>query len=271
MSDQAQSLAVITGGASGIGLALAEAYAVRGHAVLLGDIDTEALASAKEKFCLPGAVVHTAEVDLRSATSVFELKEKAQSLGSIAAVCFNAGTTVSGTPIWNTDIDLFDHIAAVNLYGLFHSIRAFVPVLIEQRQPADVLITASMAGMVASGYSGAYSASKAAAVALAKALKVELASEAPYLNVAVLNPGMVKTNLMRTSASRLPTADTIPQDVVEGTHQALNELGVSPGEAASWALRALQQKRFWAFPPENDLFTGLFAAELKEMQDAIDV
>ena len=114
MSDQAQSLAVITGGASGIGLALAEAYAVRGHAVLLGDIDTEALASAKEKFCLPGAVVHTAEVDLRSATSVFELKEKAQSLGSIAAVCFNAGTTVSGTPIWNTDIDLFDHIAAVN-------------------------------------------------------------------------------------------------------------------------------------------------------------
>ena len=128
---------------------------------------------------------------------------------------------------------------AVNLGGLFSSIRAFVPALIDQGTPADIVITASMAGMVASAYSAAYAASKAAAIALAKALRQELAAEAPYLTVALLNPGMVKTNLIRTSAARLPSTAQMVAEFVDGGHQALNDMGVAPAEAASWALNAL--------------------------------
>lgn len=260
-------VAVITGGASGIGLAFARAYAERGAHVVIGDIDEVAMARARADLSKSGATVDCVRVDLQDAASVNHLGEVASGLGRLVAVCLNAGVTSTGSSVWDTAEATYDFVVGVNLGGLFHSVKTFVPVLVEQARAAELVITASMAGMVASPYSGVYAASKAGAIALAKSLRAELAMVAPSIRVALLNPGMVKTNLIRTSAARLPSATSMPDDLVQGGHDALNQAGVDPDVAVSWALRALQEDRFWALPGAGDPFAALLETELAELHE----
>ena len=266
-SRPSDGVAVVTGGASGIGLAFARAFAGRGLRVVIGDIDESATATASAQLSTDGATVHGVCTDLQDAASVAHLAEVAAGLGPLTAVCLNAGVTSTGATVWETPRTTYDFVVGVNLLGLFHSVAAFVPRLIAQRRPADLVITASMAGMVASPYSGVYAASKAGAIALAKSVRAELAISAPEIQVALLNPGMVKTNLIRTSAARLP-AGAMPGDLVTGSHDALNQAGVEPDVAAGWALRALQEKRFWALPEAGDPFSTLLDGELTELREA---
>jgi NAD(P)-dependent dehydrogenase (short-subunit alcohol dehydrogenase family) len=258
-------VAVITGGASGIGLAFARAYAQKGAHVVIGDIDEAAMAQARADLSESGAMVDCVRLDLRDAASVAHLGEVASGFGSLVAVCLNAGVTSTGSTVWETADTTYDFVVGVNLLGLFHSIKTFVPKLVAQGSAADLVITASMAGMVASPYSAVYAASKAGAIALAKSLRAELAMLAPSIRVALLNPGMVKTNLIRTSAARLPSAASLSDEQVRGMHDALNEAGVEPEVAVSWALTALGNDEFWALPVSRDPFTATLAAELAEL------
>ena len=258
-------LAVITGGASGIGLAFARAYAARGAHVLIGDIDEAAMDRAATELRQLGAAVTTSVVDLQNSQSVADFGAAAQEHGTMTAVCLNAGVTSTGTVVWHTPAGTFDFLVGVNLRGPFHSIKTFVPALIAQGKSADVVITASMAGMVASPYSGAYAASKSGAIALAKSLRAERQLTAPALRLVLLNPGMVKTNLIRTSAALLPPDGSMSQDLVSGSHDALNQAGVEPEVAAAWALKALKDKRFLALPPNGGPFTEMLTNELAEI------
>lgn len=261
----AGGVAVITGGASGIGLAFARAYAEKGAHVVIVDIDESAMEQARAHLAASGAPVDCIRVDLQDAASIAELGDFASGLGSLAAVCLNAGVTSTGSTVWDTADGTYDFVVGVNLLGLFHSIKTFVPRLVHQGTVADLVITASMAGMVTSPYSGVYAASKAGAIALAKSLRAELAMVAPTIRVALLNPGMVKTNLIRTSAARIPSGASMSDESVQGMHDALNQAGVDPSEAVSWALRALQEGRFWALPDAGDPFFALLQAELVEL------
>ena len=263
------SVAVVTGGASGIGLAFAHAYAERGLRVVIADIDDAALQQARQDLTEVGGEVDCVTVDLRDAASLAHLGEVATGIGRVAAVCLNAGVTSAGSPIWDTPQETVDFLIDVNLRGLYRSVAAFVPRLIAQDGRADLIITASMAGMVASPYSAAYAASKAGAVALAKALRAELQTVAPAIRCVLLNPGMVKTNLIRTSAARQPTAARMADDLVAGSHEALNLAGVPPREAVSWALQAAEENRFWALPPSGDPFTAMLDVELDELRRAM--
>lgn len=261
-------VAVVTGGASGIGFAFARAYVQRKAHVVIGDIDEEAMEVAREQLAQSGATVDCVRVDLQDAASVERLCDIASGVGPLSAVCLNAGVTATGSLLWETADTTFDFVVGVNLQGLFHSIKAFVPTLVEQGE-GDLVITASMAGMVASPYSGVYAASKAAAIALAKSLRAELSGAAPSVRVALLNPGMVKTNLIRTSAARLPADPSMSEDLVVGMHDALNQAGVEPDVAVAWALNALEENRFWALPVAGDPFAGMLDAELTELREMI--
>lgn len=264
--ERAAGVAVVTGGASGIGLAFARAYAAKGAHVVIGDIDESAMEQARAQLSESGATVDCVRVDLQDAASVAHLGEVACGLGALSAVCLNAGVAASGTPVWEIPDDTYNFVIGVNLHGLFRSIKTFVPILLKQGVAADLVITASMGGMVATPYSGAYAASKAAAIALAKSLRAELSTVSPAIRVAVLNPGVVATNLIRTSAARLP-ADVPPSDeLVEGGHDFLNQTGVAPDVAVSWALRALEQGHFWALPGSDDPFAMMLDAELAEIR-----
>ena len=243
----------------------AQAYSERGAQVVLADLDADRLADAAQRLASTGGPVHHRRVDLLDESSVIDLAAYASGFGRLGAVCMNAGITSSGPPTWNTPPATYDAVVGVNLRGLFNSIRAFVPGLVEQGGPASVIITASMAGLVTSAYSSVYAASKAGAVALAKALRDELAAEAPAVSLAVLVPGVVRTDLMRTSAALLTGDAAMDPTMAAVGHQALNEAGVAPAEAARWALDALDSGRFWALPPAGDGFTELFRAELQEV------
>jgi len=261
----ATGVAVITGGASGIGLAFARAYAGMGAHVVIGDIDESAMERARAHLSDAGATVDCVRLDLQDAASVAHFGEVACGFGSLAAVCLNAGVTSAGSTVWETADATYDFVVGVNLLGLFRSIKTFVPKLVEQGSAADLVITASMAGMVASPYSAVYAASKAGAIALAKSLRAELGMVAPSIRVALLNPGMVKTNLILTSAARRPSGAPMSDDLVRGGHDALNQAGVDPEVAVSWALRALQEGRFWALPVSGDPFVVMLEAELAEL------
>jgi NAD(P)-dependent dehydrogenase (short-subunit alcohol dehydrogenase family) len=261
-------IAVVTGGASGIGLALARHYAAKGACVLIVDINQRSMDCAATELKESGATVVTAAMDLCDADAVQGLAEAASDLGALTAVCLNAGVMASGTPVWETPDETIDFVMGVNFRAVLHGIQAFVPRLITQRSAADLIITASMAGMVTSEYSGVYSASKAAVVALVKTLRAELQAAAPEIRVALLNPGMVKTNLIRSSAARLPTTSAMPTELIEGGHALLNQSGVEPAEAVSWAMRALDQNRFWAMPPQGDPFMAILDTEQQELTRA---
>ncbi|GAC1401241.1 MAG: hypothetical protein NVSMB60_15950 [Mycobacterium sp.] len=267
-SERPTGVAVVTGGASGIGLAFARAYATKGAHVVIGDIDEEAMEQVRAEMYASGAKVDCVRVDLQDAESVAHLGEVACSRGVLSAVCLNAGVAASGTPVWEIPDDTYEFVIGVNLTGLFTSIKTFVPVLVKQGLDADLVITASMGGMVATPYGGAYAASKAAAIALAKSLRAELSTVAPAIRVAVLNPGVVATNLIRTSAERLPT-DVPPSDeLVEGGHDFLNQTGVHPDVAVSWAMSALERRAFWALPNADDPFVAMLDAELDELGES---
>jgi short-subunit dehydrogenase len=182
----------------------------------------------------------------------------------------NAGVTAFGPATWDTSPSSFLAVMNVNLGGLFNSIRGFVPVLKAQEIQSGIIITASMAGLVASPYSAVYAASKAAAVAMARALRGELEAEAPHVAVTLLAPGMVQTNLLHSSAAVLTNGLSLDPEMAEAAHLALNEQGVPAAEAASWALTAADEGQFWALPPAGDPFRELFGAEIAQLRELME-
>lgn len=269
MAGLKNTVAIVTGGASGIGLALARAYGKRGTHVLIADIDANALQNACRQLASENIAATSVIVDLRRPEMIDEMLGKAKELGLITAVCMNAGVTSTGATIWETPPEVFDFIVDINLRGLFNTIRGVVPELLTQNTSADIVITASMAGMVTSATSGAYAASKAGAIAFAKALRAELAATAPFLRIALLNPGMVKTNLLRSSAAQQPEKGAMDPGLVEGSHEALNQLGVTSDEVAAWVVEALEVGRFWVFPPADDIFSSVLSQEIGEIAEAL--
>jgi NAD(P)-dependent dehydrogenase (short-subunit alcohol dehydrogenase family) len=267
MAEGTTQVAVVTGGASGIGLALGAALGAQAHRVVLADLDPGALEDACEHLAAQGVEATGCSVDVRDPGSVEALAIRAFDLGAISVVCCNAGVSATGTSVWTTPDSTFDFTYEVNFRGLLNSLRVFVPRLIAQSAPSTIVVTASMAGVVASPGSGAYAASKAAAIALTKSLRGELAATAPHVSVAVLNPGMVKTNLMRSSANQQP--GVMPENMVELSHGSLNERGVEPAEAAAWVVDAIAKGRFWVFPSGDDPFNALLADELEEISASL--
>ncbi|CAA0124490.1 1-deoxy-11-beta-hydroxypentalenate dehydrogenase [Mycolicibacterium vanbaalenii] len=207
-------------------------------------------------------------VDVTALDAVTSLSHVAGEMGPIAAVCLNAGVMASGSPAWEIKPELVDFVMSVNLRSLFGCVAAFVPRLIAQSRPAELIITASMAGLTAVPFSAAYAASKAGAIALAKSLRIELEQTAPSVRLALLNPGMVATNLIRTSAVRGPLGNG-PDPTTDGMHEALNAAGVNPDDAVGWAFDALRDGTFWALPPARDPFVGVLTAELDQLKAAL--
>ncbi len=257
---------MVTGAASGIGLALARALASRVASVVLVDRDGDALErAARADDSLSDA--HLIVADVRDVDAVEAVAQRAAGLGTISIACLNAGVTSTGPTIWDTPISVLQRILDVNVVGTANCIRSVVPRMIAQPDPSAVVITASMAGLVASPNSGAYAASKAATVALAKALRGELAIAAPHVQVSCCCPGMVRTNLMRTSADALP--GTMADDIMVASHDALNTMGIRPEEQATSILDAVGNGSFWVLPPTGDLFNVMLDGELGELSEEI--
>ena len=189
-------VAVVTGGASGIGYALAAAAASRGLSVVLSDVRADALDAAAGRLRESGATVTTVAADVSQPADIDHLAQAAFALGSVQLVCSNAGIVVLGRA-WELTAADWERVMDVNLMATVHLVRAFVPRLLEAGLPAQLLVTGSMASVTARPGISPYVAAKHALLGLCESLNQELAAAGAGIGVTLLLPGKVATGMSR--------------------------------------------------------------------------
>ncbi len=187
-------VAVVTGAASGIGRAMAERFAAEGMKVVLADIEQEALAQAEAKMKAAGATVLAVRTDVSSASGVQALAGRTiDAFGAVHILCNNAGVPPVVGPSWELTEADWQWVLGVNLWGVLHGIRVFVPIMLGQDSEGHVVNTASMAGLLSLPWAATYDVAKHGVVTLSESLHGELAAVGSKLKVSVLCPGWVKT------------------------------------------------------------------------------
>jgi NAD(P)-dependent dehydrogenase (short-subunit alcohol dehydrogenase family) len=196
----AGKVAVVTGGGSGIGRALALAFARAGARVVLADVDEAAMEAVVGEARALGVEAVTVRTDVSDRGQVEALADRAwQSFGAVHVLCNNAGVAIWGGLDTATHRD-WQWVLGVNLWGVIHGVEAFVPRMIAARQPGHVVNTASMAGLVATRGLGIYNTSKYAVVGLSETLAKDLK---PYgIGVTVLCPMGVATRIRDAGRNR---------------------------------------------------------------------
>jgi NAD(P)-dependent dehydrogenase (short-subunit alcohol dehydrogenase family) len=189
-------VAVVTGGASGIGYALAAAAASRGLRVVVSDVRPDALDAAADRLRASGAVVTTVVADVSQPDDINRLAEAAFALGSVQLVCSNAGIVVLGRA-WELTAADWDRVMNINFMATVHLVRAFVPRLLAAGLPARLLVTGSMASVTARPGISPYVAAKHALLGLCESLNHELADAGADVGVTLLLPGKVATGMSR--------------------------------------------------------------------------
>jgi NAD(P)-dependent dehydrogenase (short-subunit alcohol dehydrogenase family) len=253
MNELQNKVAVITGGASGIGRAVAEAAAGAGMKVVLADIEEAALKETDAAMAASGADVLSVVTDVSVGSSVEELRDKALTrFGAVHLVHNNAGVAVGG-PLWTVSEADWTWVLGVNLWGVIHGIRAFVPVLLEQGE-GHVVNTASLAGLTSPGMLGPYNVTKHSVVTLSETLYRDLEAIGSRVGVSVLCPGFVQTRIAESDRNRpaWAPAAVLPQGVeLQGVVRNLVAAGIDPIDVAEKILYAVRNNRFYIITHED--------------------
>ncbi len=254
MEELSGRTAVITGGASGIGLATARALAREGLKIVLADRDAQALERAQGDVEKLGAPVLAVPTDVGELEQVQALANRSfDHFGAVHVVFNNAGVALAGLMYEHTHEE-WEWIVRVNLWGVIHGVEVFVPRLIAQGQGGHVVSTASFAGLVPNYGLGAYCVTKYGVVALSECLQRELRNHG--IGVSVLCPMMVATNIGANSARDRPSGDSAPATGLEQASSRPPEGGtLEPVEVAQRVLRAIQQNELYIVThPESRAF-----------------
>jgi NAD(P)-dependent dehydrogenase (short-subunit alcohol dehydrogenase family) len=240
-------VAVVTGGASGIGLALARRFASEGMRIVIGDVEEPALEAAVKELDEGGAEVIGVTTDVSDPAQVEALACAAERrFGGINIACNNAGVGAGGLS-WEAPLETWQWVLGVNLWGVIHGIRSFVPRIIEQSS-GHVVNTASVAGLVAAPFMGPYNASKHAVVALSETLHHELALMAPHVKVSVLCPAWVNTRIGESDRNRpanLAVERGEQESVMQEALRGFLANGLDPAAVAGLVCEAVLADRFW--------------------------
>jgi NAD(P)-dependent dehydrogenase (short-subunit alcohol dehydrogenase family) len=256
MKEFSGKVAVVTGAASGIGRAMAERFAAEGMKVVLADVEKGALAQAEGEMKAGGATVLAVPTDVSRASDVEALAKK--TIDAFGAVHVLA-TTRACPPSWaHRGVDGADWqwVLGVNLWGVLHGIRVFVPIMLKQDSEGHVVNTASVAGLLSAPWAATYDVAKHGVVTLSESLHRELAAINSKLKVSVLCPAWVKTQLMQGDRNRPATllneaspATAIPQSaVMEQAFQQLVATGTDPAGIADRVLSAIKDEQFYILP-----------------------
>ena len=226
--------ALITGAASGIGYATAEAFGERGADLIMTDIDEGGLEAAAEQLEAGGARVETHVVDVADADAMESLAEAVHEDGPVDVLVNNAGVGVGGG-ILDTSLEDWNWVIDVNVRGVVHGVHFFGP---EMQPGSHIINIASVAGLMASAQLGAYSTTKFAVVGLSEALRQEL--EDADVAVTAICPGFISTNIARSMRYVGRMADERVQNKVK---KMLDARGAEPSLVANAILDALDNKR----------------------------
>ncbi len=262
MEHLAGKTAFITGGASGIGLAMARAFLAEGMKVAIADVDGSALAEAEATLRGSNAEVRGYPLDVTDRSQYAAVADQVETeLGPVHLVCNNAGVYRGGAMDTVTYED-WDWVMGVNVGGVINGVQTWIRRIEAHGQGGHIVNTASMAGMVTSPGLGIYNASKFAVVGLSEALREDLAAQ--DIGVSVLCPGMVQTRILESERTRPETlapgderAQAAAQAHSEVMHMAMNA-GIPAEDVAQMVVDGVRQNLLYLFPhPELKTSTEL--------------
>lgn len=265
-------VAVVTGAASGIGRALAERFAAEGMSVVLADLEEEPLEGVCGALRAAGADVLGVRTDVADAASVDALAAAAVArFGAFHLICNNAGVGGHLGPSWETPLTDWRWVVDVNLFGVVHGIRTFLPALVAQGE-GHVVNTASAAAWQAAPAMAPYAATKHAVLAIGEALRAELRALGSPVGVTTLCPGFTKSAIVtgaRNWPARLGDEPDSPADPITDavrTHLTQGvDAGVDPAETASGLVQAILDDRFVATTHVDEIL-GHASARLRYLQ-----
>jgi NAD(P)-dependent dehydrogenase (short-subunit alcohol dehydrogenase family) len=249
VEELAGKVAVVTGGASGIGLGLTRAFLDQGMRVVIGDIEEPALDKAVADLGAEADVLPVV-TDVSRIEDVERLRDQAlDTYGSVDLVCNNAGVAAGGLG-WEVSLDDWQWVLGVNLWGVVHGVKTFLPLLVEQGH-GHVVNTASMAGLLSSPFMAPYNVAKHGVVTLSETIHAELSMMASPVGVSVLCPGWVDTQIGEADRNRPGAkADVEPTEESATTRALLGSMlanGLAPSEVAALVVDAVKANRFYVF------------------------
>lgn len=249
-------VAVITGGASGIGLAFAQYFAAAGARLVLADIEATALEAAVESLQHRGFEVVGHRTDVADYASVEALERAAvAAFGKVHILCNNAGVSITG-PTWAMSLDDWRWVWDVNVWGVVNGTKAFLPGMLAHGEPAHVVNTGSLASFYGNGDHAPYCSSKAAVLGMSQSLYSEMNAMMTNVGVSIVCPGMVATKINQSWRNR--PADDRPWSDREFADPAMRTAsndfqgrGISADAIAKATYEAILANRFYVFTGEN--------------------
>lgn len=246
MHDYNGQVAVITGGASGIGFALASRLGAAGAKVMLADIEQQALEAASEHLRADGVAVESHVCDVSDRAAVDDLAEAAYAtFGAVNFLANNAGV-VTRHDSWGS-LDDWDWVLGIDLMGVIYGVHSFVPRMLASGQAGHIMNTASTAGLLAFPGISSYNVAKRGVVALSETMHHEL--EGTALSVSCLCPGVVATQISNSERNRPGADNPTPMGGSAPGNGAAEE--ISPEDLADFVLSEIDKGTFWLLPHEH--------------------
>lgn len=260
-------VAVITGGASGIGLAMAEQFAREGMKIVLADIERTALDEAASNLKALGAEAIGVVTDVTKAEALVELEKRAVAkFGKVHVLCNNAGIGAhEDVPMWELPLSDWRWTLDVNLWGVIHGIKAFVPGMLAHGEEGHIVNTSSgNGGLVVLPSTPIYATSKSAVSTLTEALHYQLVGAGSKIKVSVLYPGpnIVASNIFNAARNRTTAYEReIPQVMPPVTLDMIRQFAeaggkklatTEPSEVAAHMIEGLRSDRYYILPPSSD-------------------
>jgi len=252
MKDLAGKVAVVTGGASGIGLALGHAFGQQGMKIVVADVEIPAMDAAVKQLHHAGIDAVGISVDVSSSDSVDALAEATfERFGTAHVICNNAGVGPGGVS-WELPQSVWRWVIDVDLWGVINGIRSFVPRLVEQGE-GHVVNTASVGGLLASPGMAPYSAAKHAVVGLSESLKQDLQLAGSPVGVTILCPSMTRTRMNNSGRNWPSRLGAMPQERLQPGHpltrdsyrDRMDNEAMEPDVVADLAVAAVLGEESW--------------------------
>ena len=269
-----EQVAVVTGGASGIGLALARALAAEGCSLVIADIEQSAIKTALDQLPagtlgVPTDVSKVSDVEALAAATL-------ERFGRVDILCNNAGVSTFNR-LEHQTLEDWRWVLEVNLWGVIHGVHVFTPIMREQGTPAHIVSTSSVAGLLSGiPYIGPYAVSKVGVVSVSETLHAELQMSDSPIGVSVLCPSATNTSVMEAERNRpMQIAAELRTEDAEQMRQFIRSgftgpQGKEAQEVAAMVVDAIKDDRFWVIshsdlrPTIEQRFAGILSAIPKD-------
>ncbi len=271
MRDVAGKTAFVTGGASGIGLAMARSFSAAGMKVVIADVEQAALDAVGDEFQVRNAEFLTVQVDVTDRDGMEAAAAATEArFGKVHVVCNNAGVAVGGR-IDEMTYDDWDWVLGVNINGVVNGIRTFVERLKRHGEGGHFVNTASMAGHISIPGLSVYTASKFAVVGISETMRADLVPH--NIGVSVLCPGMVDTNMLDSGRNRpedlahgaRPWGESLPTEERDALNENIRASMIDPATVGDMVLHAIRTDEFYIFThPGIEPMTQLRGTEIAD-------